>query len=90
MHASIEFVFCYPVVTARWHAESNVIVLLAVADELVLTKAIEDARSQGMRVVEFHEPDLGGALTAAALEPAAYRLLSPLPLAFAPRKEVRR
>ncbi|MBO2451273.1 hypothetical protein J4573_29560 [Actinomadura barringtoniae] len=36
----------------------------------------------GLRVSGFHEPDLGGALTAAAFEPAAFRLLSRLPRAL--------
>ena len=42
--------------------------------------------------MRVHEPDLGGALTAAALEPAARRLVRGLPLAlltsFARRGEV--
>jgi hypothetical protein len=37
----------------------------------------------GLRVAAFHEPDLDDALTALALEPAASRLVSRLPLALA-------
>jgi hypothetical protein len=36
-----------------------------------------------LRSVRFHEPDLDGALTAAAFEPAARTLLSHLPLLLA-------
>jgi hypothetical protein len=42
-----------------------------------------------MRAAAVHEPDLGGALTALALEPAGYRLVRGLPLAFSAREEVR-
>jgi hypothetical protein len=35
--------------------------------------------------VAFYEPDLGGMLTAVALEPAARRLVAHLPLALSPR-----
>jgi len=42
----------------------------------------DDAASAGLRLVGFHEPDLGYSLTAAAFEPAAYRLLAHLPLAL--------
>jgi hypothetical protein len=37
-----------------------------------------DAATAGLRVARFHEPDLGGSLTAAALEPAGRRLVSRL------------
>jgi hypothetical protein len=58
--------------------------VLAVPDELSLGWLCDDAGAAGFRVVGFHEPDLGGALTAAALEPAAGRLVARLPLAFSP------
>jgi len=54
-------------------------------DELALGWLCTDAAVAGYRVVRFHEPDLGGALTAAALEPAAYRLVAHLPLALRTR-----
>jgi hypothetical protein len=63
--------------------------VLAVPDELSLGWLCDDAAAAGLRVVRFHEPDLHGALTAAALEPAAHRLVSHLPLALAGRREVR-
>jgi hypothetical protein len=48
-----------------------------------------DAAAAGLRTAAFHEPDLDGALTAAAFEPAAHKLLSHLPLALTPGREVR-
>ena len=50
--------------------------LLAVADEPALAGLYVDAKARGLRAIRFHEPDLGDALTAIALEPAA-RNLSP-------------
>jgi hypothetical protein len=58
--------------------------VLAAPDELSLGWLCDDAEAAGLRLVRFHEPDLGGALTAAALEPAGAQLISRLPLALAP------
>jgi hypothetical protein len=58
-------------------------VLLAAPDELALSWLYADAVTSGLRAVPFHEPDLGGALTAVALDPAARRLVAHLPLALA-------
>jgi hypothetical protein len=63
--------------------------VLAAPDELSLGWLCDDAAAAGFLVVRFHEPDLDGALTAAALEPAAARLVSRLPLAFSRGEEVR-
>jgi hypothetical protein len=57
-------------------------VLLAVADEPALAELYVDAKARGLRAIRFHEPDLGDALTAIALEPAARKLLTRLPLAL--------
>jgi hypothetical protein len=83
-HSALDFAIAYPAVTGDWHASSNTLVVLAAPDELSLGWLCDDAAAAGLRVVRFHEPDLGGALTAAALEPAAARLISRLPLALAP------
>jgi hypothetical protein len=63
--------------------------VLAASDELSLRWPCDDAAAAGFRVVTFHEPDLGGALTAAALEPAAARLVSRFPLALSRGEEVK-
>lgn len=72
-----------------WHAASNVLVVLSAPDELALGWLCGDAAAAGYRLARVHEPDLGGALTAAAFEPAARRLVAHLPLTFAERGEVR-
>ncbi len=60
--------------------------LLAAPDELSLGWLCADAAAADLRLVRFHEPDLGHALTAAAFEPAARRLVAHLPLVFDGRK----
>jgi hypothetical protein len=61
------------------------VVVLATSDELSLSWLHADAVTAGLRVATFHEPDLGGALTAIALESAGRRLVAGLPLALAGR-----
>ena len=63
--------------------------MLAIADELSLCWLCDDVASAGLRLVRFHEPDLGYSLTAAAFEPAAHRLVAHLPLALDGREGVR-
>jgi len=62
---------------------SGALVLLAARDELALSRIRADAAAAGLRAVPFHEPDLDGALTAIAVEPAGRRFLAQLPLALA-------
>ncbi|MFI6214548.1 hypothetical protein ACIBCD_21375 [Nocardia brasiliensis] len=88
-HAALDFAVAYPDVVVGWHATSNVLVVLTAPDELSLGWLCTDAAAAGHRLVRVHEPDLDGALTAAAFEPAARRLVAHLPLAFAEREEVR-
>jgi hypothetical protein len=88
-HAAFDFAVAFSALVRDWHRTSNTLVVLAAADELSLGWLCDDAVAAGLRVVRFHEPDLGGALTAAALEPAAHRLVSRLPLALNGRGEVR-
>jgi len=59
-----------------------VLVVLAARDEVRLALLCDAATRAGHHVVRFFEPDLGHRLTAAAFEPAAYRLLARLPLAL--------
>jgi hypothetical protein len=56
-----------------------VLVLLAAPDELELSRIRVDIAAAGLRAVPFHEPDLDGALTAIAVEPAGWRFLTRLP-----------
>jgi hypothetical protein len=88
-HAAFEFALAHPALLYDWHTTSNTVVVLATSDELSLGRLCDDASAAGLRLVRFHEPDLDGALTAAALEPAAHRLVSRLPLALSRGEEVR-
>ncbi len=82
-HAALDFAIAFPVLTADWHASANTLVVLAVRDELALSWMGQDAEAASLAVVKVHEPDLGGALTAIAVEPAGWRLLRGVPKAFA-------
>ena len=75
----MEFALTFPEIAAV----APVVVLLAASDELSLSWLCADAVTAGLRVASFREPDLGGALTAVALEPAGRRLVAGLPLALA-------
>jgi hypothetical protein len=92
VHAAVEFALTFPDVAVA----APVVVLLAASDELALSWLRADALLAGLRIASFHEPDLGGALTAFALEPAGRRLVAGLPMALAhsptsvSRGEVRR
>ncbi|WP_390889930.1 peptidyl-tRNA hydrolase [Dactylosporangium aurantiacum] len=83
-HAALDFAVAHPDTFRDWHAGSNTLVLVAARDEDALDRLRVAASAAGHRHVGFREPDLGGALTALAVEPAAYRLLSHLPLALRP------
>jgi hypothetical protein len=85
IHAALDFAVTFPDLLGDWHAASNTLVVLTVPDELSLSWLCADADAAGLRVVRFCEPDLGDALTAAALEPGGWRLVSRLPLAFPER-----
>lgn len=78
-HVVIEFGRSHPRLIADWHASSGVLVLLAAPDELELSRIRVDVAAAGLRAVPFHEPDLDGALTAIAVEPAGWRFLTRLP-----------
>lgn len=62
--------------------------MLAARDELGLVCLYADAVAAGFRAIPFHEPDLGGALTAIALESRAHRMVAYLPLALERGREV--
>ena len=89
VHAALEYAVAHPGHMRAWHDASNALLVVAVPDDLALGWLCQDAEAAGLRTVRFHEPDLDGALTAAAFEPAARRLVTHLPLALALRREVR-
>ena len=82
-HAAVEFGLSHPRLIADWHTSSGVLVLLAATDELELSRLQVDVAAAGLRAVPFHEPDLDGALTAIAVEPAGWRFLTRLPVMLA-------
>lgn len=83
-HALRQFVSDHPDLDARWFRESNYLALLSVQDEPRLQRLWEMAVDSGVKVSGFLEPDLGGALTALALEPGpgSRSLTRGLPLAL--------
>jgi peptidyl-tRNA hydrolase len=81
-HAALRFALSRPEIARAWQRESETIAVLAAPDELALGRLRADAAGAGLHVVAFHEPDLGGALTALALEPSARPLVRRLPTAL--------
>lgn len=81
-HALVGYVLAQPAQAARWHTRSNNLVCLAVPDEAALSGLVGRLVSESIPVLCFHEPDLGGELTAVAVSPDGGRLLASLPLAL--------
>lgn len=82
-HALTEFLVEHPEIAKDWHEQSNTLAFLVAPDEGALVRLLDRASDQDLRASAFREPDLGGALTAVALEPKAARLVRNLPLALA-------
>jgi len=83
-HAMRQFTADHPDVDREWHAVSNYLALLSVADEVELMRLIAAAKDLGIRWSAFREPDVGGQITAIALEPheKTSQLCRSLPLAL--------
>jgi hypothetical protein len=81
-HALVGYVLAQPAQAARWHTRSNNLVCLAVPDETALSGLVGRLVGESIPVLCFHEPDLGGQLTAVAVSPKGSRLLASLPLAL--------
>ena len=81
-HAALQFAIAFPEITAAWQRDSGTLAILAAPDELALGWLYADAVRAGLHAVWFHEPDLGEALTAIALEPAGRYLVRRLPTAM--------
>lgn len=81
-HAFRRFASMFPLDEARWHRESNTIVILEAVDADALAALAERAaRSPDVLVAPYVEPGLGLA-SIALLGDGAHRLLSSLPLAL--------
>jgi len=88
MHALVEFKFENPDQAREWHAESNTLGFLSVADEKELNELSGKLFSLGIAHSLFREPDMGMSLTALAIEATdqAMEAVRHLPLAM---KELR-
>jgi len=82
MHAFRQFVHEHREAEMEWFEKSNHLAFLEVRDERALERLAADAAARSLRFSAFREPDLGGSLTALALEPAAKRLCGRLKLAL--------
>lgn len=83
-HAAIQFAFDHADRGAEWFTNSNYLAWLSVADEIELMRLISLAKDHGLRWSAFREPDVGGQITAIAIEPhpKTAELCKGLPLAL--------
>lgn len=82
-HVMAEYALNHHNSAKYWHHLSNSLIVLEAKNARDLSDLQEKAKSRGINVQEFREPDLGDEITALAFEPgkATKRLLSNLPLA---------
>lgn len=69
-HAMRQFTADHALTDAEWHASSNYLALLSVDNEVELMRLITRAHDAGLKWSAFREPDVGGAITAIAIEPS--------------------
>lgn len=83
-HAIRQFVAEHKDVDIEWFSKSNYIALLSVENEIELMRLLVAANDINVRWSAFREPDVGGAITAIALEPCpkTIELCRSLPLAL--------
>lgn len=81
-HAIRLFGAQHPEVDEEWYQHSNNLVCLQVPDLSALLELADQAELGGHLHSVFREPDFGDEPTAMALEPAAWKLVSTLPLAL--------
>jgi hypothetical protein len=79
-HALRAFVGAHPDLDRAWHEAGGNLVCLSATDERALEGLLAEA--SGLATAAFREQDLGGELTAIALEARAKKILRPLPLAL--------
>jgi len=90
-HAAIQFAFDHPERGTEWFKNSNYLAWLSVENEVELMKLITDAADVGLKWSAFREPDVGGQITAIALEPhpRTAALCKALPLALRELEQVK-
>lgn len=68
-HAIRQFTADHPERDAEWFTGSNFLAWLSVADEVELMRLVVQAQDLGLRWSAWREEDVGGAITAIAIEP---------------------
>lgn len=68
-HAMRQFTADHPERDIEWFKSSNYLAFLSVQNEIELMRLLVAASDHGVRTSAFREPDVGGAITAIALEP---------------------
>lgn len=68
-HAMRQFTADHPERDIEWFKNSNYLAFLSVQNEVELMRLLVAASDHGVRASAFREPDVGGAITAIALEP---------------------
>ena len=83
-HAIRQFTADHPGIDAEWFQTSNYLALLSVKDEVELMRLIVQASDAKLNWSAFREPDVGGAITAIAIEPhpLATEMCKNIPLAL--------
>lgn len=83
-HALRQFSADHPDRDAEWFKNSNYLAWLSVENEVELMRLIALANDHGLKWSAFREPDVGGQITAIAIEPhpRAAQLCKGLPLAL--------
>lgn len=83
-HALRQFTAEHPERDAEWFKSSNFLAWLSVEDEVELMRLITEAQDRGLRWSAFREPDVGGQITAIAIEPhpETAKICRGLPLAL--------
>jgi peptidyl-tRNA hydrolase len=69
-------------IATRWYHASSNLVVLQVPDEEALKDLAGRVEAADLYHAVFREPDLDNTVTAVALEPAGWRMVSDLPLAL--------
>jgi peptidyl-tRNA hydrolase len=87
-HAAFMFAQDHGDKVAPWFRDSQYLIVVSVPDESALCALAARAGDLGIVKSRWHEPDLGGSLTALALAPGkdSRRLCANLPLAGKERK----
>ena len=83
-HVMRQFTADHPDRDAEWFKSSNYLALLSVETEVELMRLLVKAADIGLRCSAFREPDIGGQITAIAIEPSTQtvELCKNIPLAL--------